>query len=142
LLEPHAARWQAAREAHCDREAVIHGAAPLPLADAIVKAARPSAGLRVALGTDDHAILEFRIAMLLAFAERMPAHCCQRGPSALPVALLLLLVALVLPHQTGAAALDVLHAGVEHTIMRSLPRAALDSDPTDSAPIDPPRPQP
>lgn len=29
LLEPHAARWQAAREAHCDREAVIHGAAPL-----------------------------------------------------------------------------------------------------------------
>lgn len=116
LLEPHAARWQATREAHCDREAVIHGAAPLPLADAIVRAARPGAREAVALGARDTAVLKFRIGMLLAFAERPPARCCHQGPSAFPVAFILLLIALLLPHQTGTAALDVLHAGAEHAL--------------------------
>jgi hypothetical protein len=116
LLEPHAARWQAAREAHCDREAVIHGAAPLPLADAIVRAARPGAREVVALGARDTAVLKFRIGMLLAFSERAPARCCHQGPSAFPVAFVLLLIALLLPHQTGTAALDVLHTGAEHAL--------------------------
>jgi len=116
LLEPHAVRWQAAREAHCDREAVILGAAPLPLADAIVRAARPGAREVVALGARDTAVLKFRIGMLLAFAERAPARCCHQGPSALPVAFVLLLIALLLPHQTGTAALDALHTGAEHAL--------------------------
>lgn len=116
LLEPHAARWQAAREAHCDREAVIHGAAPLPLADAIVRAARPGVREAVALGARDTAVLKFRIGMLLAFAERAPARCCHQGPSAFPVAFVLLLIALLLPHRTGTAALDVLHTGAEHAL--------------------------
>ena len=116
LLEPHVARWQAAREAHCDREAVIHGAAPLPLADAIVRAARPGVREAVALGARDTAVLKFRIGMLLAFAERTPARCCHQGPSAFPVAFVLLLIALLLPHQTGTAALDVLHTGAEHAL--------------------------
>jgi Zn-dependent protease with chaperone function len=116
LLEPHAARWHAAREAHCDREAVILGAAPLPLADAIVRAARPGAREAVALGARDTAVLKFRIGMLLAFSERAPARCCHQGPSAFPVAFVLLLIALLLPHQTGTAALDVLHTGAEHAL--------------------------
>jgi hypothetical protein len=116
LLEPHAARWQAAREAHCDREAVIHGAAPLPLAHAIVRAARPGAREAVALGARDTAVLKFRIGMLLAFAERPPMRCCHQGPSAFPVAFVLLLITLLLPHQTGTAALDVLHTGAEHAL--------------------------
>jgi Zn-dependent protease with chaperone function len=116
MLEPHAARWQAAREAHCDREAVILGAAPLPLADAIVRAARPGAREVVALGARDTAVLKFRIGMLLAFSERAPARCCHQGPSAFPVAFVLLLIALLLPHQTGTAALDVLHTGAEHAL--------------------------
>jgi hypothetical protein len=116
LLQPHAARWQAAREAHCDREAVIQGAAPLPLADAIVRAARPGAREAVALGARDTAVLKFRIGMLLAFAERTPARCCHHGPSAFPVAFVLLLIALLLPHQTGTAALDALHTGAEHAL--------------------------
>lgn len=116
LLQPHAARWQAAREAHCDREAVIRGAAPLPLADAIVRAARPGVQEAVALGARDTAVLKFRIGMLLAFAERAPARCCHQGPSAFPVAFVLLLIALLLPHQTGTGALDVLHAGAEHAL--------------------------
>lgn len=116
LLDGHAARWQAAREAHCDREAVIHGAAPLPLADAIVRAARPGAGEVVALGARDTAVLKFRVGMLLAFSERTPTRCCHQGPSAFPVAMVLLLIALLLPHQTGTAALDVLHTGAEHAL--------------------------
>lgn len=116
LLDPHAARWQAAREAHCDREAVIRGAAPLPLADAIVRAARPSACEAVALGASDTAVLKFRIGMLLAFAERPPARCCHQGPSAFPVSFVLLIIALILPHQTGTAALDVLHTGAERAL--------------------------
>jgi Zn-dependent protease with chaperone function len=116
LLEPHVAHWQAAREAHCDREAVIHGAAPLPLAEAIIRAARPGAREAVALGARDTAILKFRIGMLLAFAERTPVRCCHQGPSALPVAFVLLLITLFMPHQTGTAALDVLHMGAEHAL--------------------------
>lgn len=116
LLEPHAVRWQAAREAHCDREAVILGAAPLPLADAIVRAARPGAREVVALGARDTAVLKFRIGMLLAFSERAPARCCHQGLLAFPVAFVLLLIALLLPHQTGTAALDALHTGAEHAL--------------------------
>lgn len=114
LLEPHAARWKAAREAHCDREAVIHGAKPLPLADAIVRAARPSAEQAVALGASDTAILKFRVGLLLAFAEQKPVRCCHEGPPAFPVTVALLLITLFLPHQTGTAALDALHTGAEH----------------------------
>lgn len=116
LLEPHASRWYAAREAHCDREAVVRGSSPLPLADAIVRAARPSAREAVALGARDTAVLKFRIGMLLAFAERRPTHCCHQGRSAFPVALALLLLATVLPHQTGTGALDALHLGAEHAL--------------------------
>ncbi len=116
LLEPHVTRWYAAREAHCDREAVIRGALPLPLADAIVQAARPSVREAVALGARDTTVLKFRIGMLLAFAERSPARCCHQGPSAFPTAFVLLVLALLLPHQTGTAALDVLHTGAEHAL--------------------------
>lgn len=116
LLEPHAVGWRAAREAHCDREAVILGAAPLALADAIVRAARPGPRPAVALGTRDASILKFRVEMLFAFAERAPVRCCHRGPSAFPVALVLLIVTLLLPHGTSTAALDALHSGAESAL--------------------------
>lgn len=115
LLEPHAARWRAAREAHCDRQAVIDGAAPLSLADAIVRAARPAVS-QVALGARDTAVLKFRVGMLLAFAEKSPARCCDRGLAAFPAAIVLLIAVLFLPHQTGTAALDALHTGAEHAL--------------------------
>ncbi len=116
LLEPHAARWMAAREAHCDREAVIHGAAPLPLADAIIRAARPNVRGAVALGAGDTAVLQLRVGLLLAFAERAPAHCCRANTSGFPMTLALLLITLLLPHETGIAALDLLHTGTEHAV--------------------------
>jgi Zn-dependent protease with chaperone function len=116
LLEPHAASWLSAREAHCDREAVLRGSQPLALADAIVRAARPVEPVAVALGARDTSVLELRIGMLLAFAEHAPRRCCRHDPSGLPVAVALLLIALLLPHQVGTRALDVLHTGAEQAL--------------------------
>jgi hypothetical protein len=116
LLEPHARRWYAAREAHCDREAVIQGFPPLSLADAIVRAARPGTFEVVPLGAPDMSVLRLRVGMLLAFAEERPVRCCHPGMSALPAALALLLLALLLPHQTGTGALDALHRGAERAL--------------------------
>jgi hypothetical protein len=114
LLEPHARRWFAVREAHCDREAVIRGAAPLSLAEAIVQAARPTRREAVGLGARDTSMLKFRIGLLFAFAEKRPTDCCRRGPLAIPTAVALLLIALLLPHHAGTEALDAVHAGAEH----------------------------
>lgn len=116
LLLPHAARWQAAREAHCDREAVLRGARPLPLADALVQAARPGPDVAVALGARDAAVLTLRVRLLLAFAERPPVRCCRDGRTASSIAAVLLLAALALPHDTGSATLDAVHVGAEHMI--------------------------
>jgi Zn-dependent protease with chaperone function len=120
LLEPHAARWLAAHEAHCDREAVLHGAPPLPLADAILRAARPSRW-GAALGAHDGRWLEFRVGMLLAFAEQRPVLACRREPSGLLPALVLFALALLAPHHASTAALDVLHTGAEHAVSALLP---------------------
>ncbi len=116
LLAPHVARWQAAREAHCDRQAVIAGAAPLALADAIVRAARPSFRSSVPLGAPNAAVLKFRVGLLLAFAEKRPASCCRQSMAAYPVGAALLFIALLLPHRTGTAALDALHTGAEQAL--------------------------
>ena len=116
LLKPHVARWKASREAHCDREAVLRGAAPLALADAIVRAARPTMREAVALGARDTLILELRVRMLLAFAERAPHRCCNGGSSAIPFAVLIVVLALLLPHETGTQPLDVLHTGTEQAL--------------------------
>jgi hypothetical protein len=116
LLQPHVARWYGAREAHCDRTAVVGGCAALPLAEAIVQAARPTAPHVPALGAHDAKLLELRVKLLFAFAERCPARCCRHESSAVPVAFLLLLLTLLLPHQTSTAALDALHTGSEHAL--------------------------
>jgi hypothetical protein len=126
LLGSHAFRWIAAREAHCDREAVIGGCAPLALAEAIVHAARPhapgAAALgAAALGTSDTELLRFRVGLLCAFAERRPSRCCQRSHSAFPAVLMLVGLALLLPHGTGTAALDALHVSAEHALLYAWP---------------------
>jgi Zn-dependent protease with chaperone function len=121
LLDPHAARWLSAREAHCDREAVLRGSLPLPLADAIVRAARPGSSEMAALGARDTAMLKLRIGMLIAFAERAPHRCCRREPPSFPLALTLLLLALLLPHRAGTGALDALHTGAEQAFAVLLP---------------------
>ena len=117
LLAPHAYRWLAAREAHCDREAVLRGSLPLALAEAIVQAAKPSPNQAVALGARDTTLLRFRVGLLFAFSEQRPHRCCHRGFSAFPIAMLLLLVTLFLPHETGTEALDALHTSAEHALV-------------------------
>ncbi len=116
LLSADAARWIAAREAHCDREAVLRGAAPLPLAEAIVRAARPTSRDVVALASADAAVLRFRVDLLLAFSERPPVQCCHRRGGGVWGASALLVVAMFLPHQTGTHALDALHTSAEHAL--------------------------
>lgn len=126
LLRPHARRWQVAREAHCDRDAVLRGANPLALAQAIVSAARPpeqpAPGAVPALGATDTAMLRLRVGLLLAFAERRPARCsCQRQRPAFSAAALLLGLALSLPHGAGTGALDALHSHSERALLYALP---------------------
>jgi len=116
LLGHHVARWKAAREAHCDREAVLNGAAPLALADAIVRAARPSPREVAALGNSDVGSLKLRVSLLLAFAERGPERCSDERHVALPAAAALLVIALFLPHQAGTDALDALHQSAESAL--------------------------
>jgi hypothetical protein len=116
LLAPHLARWKAAREAHCDRNAVLGGAAPLSLAEAIVRAARPLPTEAVALGTTDTAVLRLRIQLLLAFAERAPQRRPGQVLSVGPLGFALLFSVLLLPHQTNTVPLDVLHSSAERTL--------------------------
>jgi hypothetical protein len=121
LLRPHARRWLAAREAHCDRDAVLHGSNPLALAQAIVRAARPPEHA-VALGAADTEVLRLRVGLLLAFAERRPARCaCQQRRTALSAAALLFGLALSLPHGAGTGALDALHSHSERALLYALP---------------------
>jgi hypothetical protein len=115
-LSPHLSRWYAAREAHCDRRAVLSGAEPLSLAQAIVRAARPVNGVLVGLGTQDTAVVKLRVGLLLAFAERLPVSCNGEGRSAAPLAFALMFIALLLPHVAGTVPLDALHTGTEHTL--------------------------
>lgn len=116
FIELYAYRWRAAYEAHCDRQAVMRGAAPLLLADAIVRAARPTQHAVAALGAHDLVILKFRVDLLLAYAEQPPQPHQPDARFAVPLALGLFLGAVVLPHETGTAPLDALHVSAEHAI--------------------------
>ncbi len=116
LLGPEAARWRAAREAHCDREAVLSGARPLALAEALVRAARPQPIEAVALGAPRASVLALRVKMLLAYAERAPERCCRARARTTLLPLVVLALVLVLPHQFGAGVLDRLHTGSERAL--------------------------
>jgi Zn-dependent protease with chaperone function len=127
FLSPHAAQWFGAREAHCDREAVIAGANPLQLAEAIVRAARPGPSPLVALGAPNSAFIRLRVSLLLAFAERMPVRCCKQRVPYTSLAVVLLLTAISLPHETSTAGLDLLHVGAEGAVL-----AVIQSNPLQS----------
>jgi beta-lactamase regulating signal transducer with metallopeptidase domain len=117
LLGAEFRRWIVAREAHCDREAVLCGATPSALAEALVRAARfraprPRAPvMAVGLHTEEAAVLRLRVNLLLAYAEAPPRRCCREH--ALSVAAVALLAALALPHLFGAGPLDALHTSAE-----------------------------
>lgn len=115
LLGAELARWVVAREAHCDHEAVLAGADPRALAHALVVAARAGVGSRpVGLGTTAIDVLRLRVELLLAYAEHMPQRC--HGHPVLAPTLLLLGVAVVMPHMAGTLALDVVHVVAERSV--------------------------
>ncbi|HMI92306.1 MAG TPA: hypothetical protein VK509_13110, partial [Polyangiales bacterium] len=118
FLDKELSAWLLAREVHCDREAVLEGAAASALAQALVTAARrmPIAALALqpALGTTDAASLRLRVELLLAYADHAPHRCCRQP--VLRFALVALLLALVLPHSVGTSALDVVHIASEQAV--------------------------
>lgn len=117
LLRKELTRWVGGREAHCDRDAVLGGASPLALADAILSAARQRRPTPVGLASSDVAILRLRIEMLLAFAERPPQRCCLRDR---PWGLLLgasIAVALLVASSLHTALLDAVHEGAELAVL-------------------------
>jgi len=116
LIGGHVARFKTARELECDREAVLHGAEPLSLAEAIVRAARPSPAGVVSLSTDETAILKLRVGLLLAFAERAPQRSVASKLAITPLGFLILLGAVLLPHETDSTGLDAIHATAEYTL--------------------------
>ncbi|MDX2054014.1 MAG: hypothetical protein SFV15_16555 [Polyangiaceae bacterium] len=115
LLTAQCKRWLAAREAECDREAVLRGVRPLELAEAILVASRPFPIPTVALGASDIGILKFRVEMLLAFAEQAPSRSGWRGSSVLLCGLMLATL-LLIPQMLGIGALDWFHVTVEQAV--------------------------
>ncbi len=118
LLEPEFARWMVAREAHCDREAVLAGASAPALAHALVAAARFSrlpGGAAPALRPSDVRVLRMRVDLLMAYADELPRRARHHSP-ALRFAACALLLGLVLPHGFGAGPLDRLHYASESAI--------------------------
>lgn len=115
LLGADLRRWILAREAHCDRDAVLRGASAPALAHALVRAARfPVTSCGVALGATDADVLRLRVALLLAYAERPP----RPWPSVpmLPGVLVGIAVALLVPHRVDDGALDTLHRATERVL--------------------------
>lgn len=119
-------RWIAAREAECDHDAVIRGADPAALAHALILAARPmDADVPIpALATAELAILQLRVELLMAYAERRSASLATRSRPALRLAGALLAVVIAWPHSGETAALDVLHTSAEGVVATILPPAS------------------
>lgn len=115
LLEAELARWVLAREAHCDREAVLAGASAPALAQALVRAARPAGRTPgPALGPANADAVKLRVGLLLAYTERTPGRCCPE-PS-LRLSLVPLLAALAVAHGGSTAALDAVHVASEAAV--------------------------
>jgi Zn-dependent protease with chaperone function len=115
LLGGELAQWVVAREAHCDRDAVLAGADPRALAHALVVAAREGTGVRpVGLGATAIDVLRLRVELLLAYAEQMPQQ--QHHRRVLAPTLMLLGFATAMPHVAGTQALDVVHVVAERTV--------------------------
>jgi hypothetical protein len=121
LLRSEFTRWVVARETHCDRDAVLAGASAPALAQALVSAARfpTQAAPSIALRAPNASVLRLRIGLLMAYADRPPSHCC-RTP-ALRFVICALALAVALPHQFGADALDTLHTAAEDAASALLP---------------------
>ena len=115
LLRPEHARWILAREAQCDRQAVLAGAFPLALAQALLLAARPKHQPSLAgLGSGQVEAVKLRIGLLLAYADQAPRPCNpSRGRWLL---VLVLAVVLAHPHGAGTEPLDRLHQVSESAV--------------------------
>ena len=112
LLGGEYARWLLGHELYCDRQAVLAGASPAALAQALVVAARrgqPASG--AALGAGHVEGIKLRLAFLLAYADQRPSP--RRVDFSASLLLPALVLVLLLPHGGGTSALDTIHAASE-----------------------------
>jgi beta-lactamase regulating signal transducer with metallopeptidase domain len=116
-LASHHARWLWEREAHCDRQAVAAGAGAAALAQALVVAARPAreSAFQAALGSRHAEAIRLRLGLLLAYADRRPHRCTEA--KSLWGLLVALTAAVALPHSSGTALLDLVHAASERAVL-------------------------
>ncbi len=123
LLRPELEAWRFGREAACDRASVGGGGNALALAFALVKAAgdRSRPGPVAALNASGIERVKARIALLLEYTERLPAHHCPRWSSN-AVAMLFVALILAFPRAWGATHFDQLHRGIEESAARALGR--------------------
>jgi Zn-dependent protease with chaperone function len=113
LLRRHALSWTFGREVQCDRAAVLAGAEPFGVADALMHASRPPSHALAHMRGGDTSKLRLRVELLLAYAEKQPANDVRHGSSALALTVLLALMALAVPHRGATDPLDLLHTSVE-----------------------------
>ncbi len=112
LLGRSAAAWLFSREVECDRAAVLAGAAPLGVAQALLRASRPASPVLAHIG-GAASRLRLRVELLLAYAEARPRDDVSRGRAPLVLSMLLAVGVGLLPHAFGAHPLDFLHTGLE-----------------------------
>jgi len=120
LLSAELRRWTLAREVACDRAAVLSGAEPLSLAQAIVVAARPNRSTRsrsaaapsASLAGDEVRFVRLRVGLLLAYASAGHLWTRRQAPL-LGSAAALLAATVLLPHVVDAWPLNGLHPGIE-----------------------------
>lgn len=115
ILGRSAAAWLFSREVECDRAAVLAGAPPFGVAQALLRAARPPSSAFAHIG-GGATRLKLRVELLLAYAEARPLDDVSRGHAPLFVMLLLAVAVVLLPHSAGAPALDFLHTALERFV--------------------------
>lgn len=79
LLRKEASQWHLTREIHCDRQAVIDGASPLSLADALMSVARPCSSRCgcisiAALGGPALRGIDLRVRLLISYLDSPPRN--------------------------------------------------------------------
>lgn len=124
LLEPIANRWLASRELACDHEAVVSGADPLDLSEAILASARGSFGHACSSGfatlaAHEQRWLELRLSLLALLAEDPVRQRLDWRHRRMPLLSLMGALALCAPHVLTPGLFDHAHHFAESLILAS-----------------------
>ncbi len=116
LLKGEFTRWKRAREVACDRFAVVAGAHPLSLAQALVAVAKNDVSEhqgRVGIHSAGFSWLQVRVRLLLNYTNDPPDN---HRPQYFPTPVLMIALPLIIPHYAGTRPLTFLHHSVESAL--------------------------